>query len=152
MVYPMKKMFSFYYKSRIAPRLWQQCIVKLILKNEIADPRSPLCYRGIRLAHVSTMSKLHMGILNNRLVSFLEEMSIIEDEQNGFHRAQAYIDHIFVLSSVIRNRRNIALDTFCSCIDTNKAFDCVTRKLLFWKLREEGVHGRLCMLCCTVKL
>ena len=136
-------LFSFCYRNSLVPSIWQKSVVKPIPKSDMADPRSPLCYRGISLA--STLSKLYTGILNTRLTTFIDNNVILEDEQNGFRKARACIDHIFVLASIIRNRKNNSLSTFCCFIDMQKAFDCVSRELLFYKLCEEGVHGKLYM-------
>jgi hypothetical protein len=62
----------------------------------------------------------------------LEENGALSDEQNGFRSDRNCQDHIFVLTSIIENRIAKKEDTFASFIDSKKAFDCVSRDLL-WK-------------------
>ena len=75
--------------------------------------------------------------LNNRIQSFLEENSIIVDEQNGFRKDRSCLDHIFTLNSLIQNRQS----TFATFVDFRKAFDCVDRNLLQYKLQLNGIDG-----------
>ena len=108
-------------------------------KNAQNDPRVPLNYRGVSL--LPTVSKLFSGILNNRLVAFLDSENLIVDEQNGFRKSRACIDHIFVLTTIIRNRKAQGLSTFAAFVDMKKAFDWVNRDLLFYKLLNYGING-----------
>ena len=75
--------------------------------------------------------------LNNRIQSFLEENSIIVDEQNGFRKDRSCLDHIFTLNSLIQNRQS----TFATFVDFRKAFDCVDRNLLRNKFQLNGIDG-----------
>ena len=66
------------------------------------------------------------------------------DEQNGFRAGRSCQDHIYVLSSIIRNRKSEGKDTFCAFVDFKKAFDWVPRDLLLYKLSTSfHIHGRL---------
>ncbi len=59
------------------------------------------------------------------------------------------MDHIFVLSTVIRNRKAKGLTTYIAYIDFEKAFDRIDRKLLFHKLMSIGISGKIldCIKC-----
>lgn len=84
------------------------------------------------------------GILNNRL--YIETNGILVDEQNGFRKHRACIDHIYVLSSVIRAR----LQENKSCfVDFKKAFDWVNRDLLKYKLLSIGITCIIPSELCT---
>ena len=101
----------------------------------------PMNYRGISL--LSCMHKLYSGLLNMRLSGLCEAYNIIVDEQNGFRKDRSCLDHIYVVSSVIRNRMISKQSTFAAFIDFQKAFDRVDRNLLFYKLHEHvGLYGR----------
>ena len=53
------------------------------------------------------------------------------------------MDHVFTLTSIIRNRKNRNVDTFCAFIDYQKAFDWVDKDLLLYKLLSQfRVKGR----------
>ena len=56
---------------------------------------------------------------------------------------QACIDHIFVSTSIIRNRINSKISTYCAFIDFEKAFDCINRDLLLYKLLSYNIYGKI---------
>ena len=89
------------------------------------------------------VAKIYSSILNARLQKYLEQNKILVDEQNGFRASRSCIDHIFVLVSVLRNRKQLGKDTFLAFIDYKKAFDSVERNLLLYKLAKMGVNGRM---------
>ena len=78
------------------------------------------------------MYKLHCYVLNYRLSSWIENNSILCDEQDGFRRNRSTMDHIsrlasknYVLETCIKKKR----DTFAAFIDFSKAYDRVDRTL-----------------------
>ena len=77
------------------------------------------------------VAKLYSKILNTRLQKFLESNKILVEEQNGFRASRSCIDHIFVLCTILRNRKLSGKETFLSFIDFQKAFDSVDRNFLF---------------------
>jgi hypothetical protein len=92
---------------------------------------------------LSTVYKLFTSILNNRIQSTAEEHSLFNDSQNGFRQKRSCEDHLFSLTSIIRNRKRDKLDTFVTFVDFEKAFDRVDRKLLFYKLHSLGFGGKI---------
>ena len=53
-------------------------------------------------------------------------------------------DHVYVLSSIIRNRNTQNLSTYAAFGDFEKAFDWVDRDLLFYKLASQfGLGGKI---------
>ena len=81
----------------------------------------PTEYRGISL--LSHIGKIYSQILNNRVVSYCEEIDLFCDEQNGFRQSRSCEDHIFSLTTIIRNRLKFKRDTYVAFIDMQKAFD-----------------------------
>ena len=51
------------------------------------------------------------------------------DEQNGFRPKRSCEDHIFSLTSIIKNRVVDGRHTFVTLVDFQKAFDCVNRNI-----------------------
>lgn len=129
------RLFMLCFESHIIPSVWRQAIICPILKDSNSDPRVPLNYRGISL--LSTIYKMYSSILNNRLVSYLEDNSLLVDEQNGFRRERSCADHVFTLNSIVQNRK----ETFVAFIDLQKAFDTVDRDLLKFSLLQNGIDG-----------
>ena len=88
------------------------------------------------------VAKIYSSILTTRLQNFLESNNILIDEQNGFRAARSCIDHIFVLTTLLRNRKSMGLSTFLAFVDYKKAFDSVDRSLLLYKLLGIGIFGK----------
>lgn len=136
-VHLLTSLFNKCLNANIVPSLWSKAIIKPIPKSNKNDPRIPTNYRGISL--ISTVCKLYTNILNKRLVKYLETNDILEDEQNGFRKNRSCEDHIFSLTSIIRNRKAEKLDTFTCFVDMAKAFDRVNRDILYIKLANIGL-------------
>jgi len=134
-------LFDKIFESSIIPSTWKLSILHPIPKSSLLDPRLPLKYRGISL--LSTVYKIFSTILNNRLNHCSEEHNLLADEQNGFRRDRSCLDHVYSLNTILRNRKRNGLSTFVGFVDMEKAFDRVDRNLLFYKLREKGIGGKL---------
>ena len=127
------------FNSGITPSVWDKSIIIPIPKSSKSDSRVPLNYRGISL--LSTVYKLYSSVLNKRLTDYLELNNVLVDEQNGFRKNRACIDHIFVISSIVRARLEEGKSTFVCFIDFKKAFDWINRELLEYKLLCSGILG-----------
>ena len=134
-------LFNKMYEYNLIPSVWNMSVVKPIPKNSLTDPNIPLQYRGISL--LSTVYKLFSSILNNRIQLCAEEHNLLNDSQNGFRKKRSCDDHLFSLTSIIRNRKRDKLDTFVTFVDFEKAFDRVDRTLLFHKLSSLGIGGKM---------
>ena len=136
------KFVNYCFLNNIVPSVWRKAIIAPIPKSSSKDPCVPLNYRGISL--LSCIYKLYSSLLNLRLTQHCEENELIVDEQNGFRSKRSCLDHIYVLSTVVRNRKAMGQNTFCAFIDFRKAFDWVNRDLLLYKLSTTfNVHGNL---------
>ncbi len=96
--------FNNIYVLNIIPSIWKKAIIKPIHQSSNIDARLSLNYRGIAL--LSTVYKLYMLVLNNRLVSYLEINRIYAEEQNGFRQKRSCSEHIFSLCTILRNRKS----------------------------------------------
>ena len=79
------------------------------------------------------------SILNDRLTEFLENNEVVAEEQNGFRKNRSCLDHIFILSSVVRSRIYEKKSTFCCFVDFSPAFDFVNRELFVKELKQIGI-------------
>ena len=67
----------------------------------------------------------------------MERGDLLVDEQNGFREGRSCEDHVYVLSSIIRNRNTQNLSTYAAFRDFEKAFHWMDRDLLFNKLASQ---------------
>ena len=141
MCYLLFKLFSFCFEKHIVPSLWLKSVVRPIPKSSDKNPYVPLNYRGISL--ISCIGKIYSSILDNRLISYLDENNILVDEQNGFRKSRSCEDHIFTLSSIIKDKKMKNKSVFAAFIDMSKAFDCINRSLLLYKLLKNNINGNL---------
>jgi hypothetical protein len=133
--------FNYCFSTGLVPDMWNKGLIKPIPKGTNIDKRLPLNYRGICLS--VTISKIYSSILNTRLLEYLETNEKLIDEQNGFRKLRSCVDHLYVLTTIIRNRKAQSLSTYVCFIDFAKAFDKVDRDSLFVKLAQAGVTGNM---------
>ena len=133
-------LYSACFEMNIVPTMWYQAIIHPILKRG-KSPLFSLSYRGISL--MSCVCKVFSSILNNRLVLYAETNDIFAEEQNGFRKLRSCVDHISVLTTILRNRKQQGLSTFSAFIDFSKAFDSVSHAALWHKLLAYGIHGNM---------
>ena len=124
----------------VVPSVWLKGIISPIPKGN-KDPYVPLNYRGISL--LSCVSKLYSAFLNKRIVEYCNILELFPDEQNGFRKDRNCEDHIFTFTSLIQNRLVNKTDTFAAFIDLEKAFDCVDRELLLYRLLLYNIDGKI---------
>ena len=67
----------------------------------------------------------------------------LADEQNGFSCGRCTGDHITSLSLIVKSRIKLKKDTFASFIDFSKAYDRIDRSLLWHKLSQIGIDGKM---------
>ncbi len=136
----LTNLFAEIFNIGIIASTWKMAIIKPIPKCSMIDPQLPLQYRAISL--LSTVYKLFSSRLNVRISKCAEDDNLFVDEQNGIRGKRSCEDHVFVLSSIIRQRKAKLLPTYIAFIDMEKAFDCVDRNLLLYKLLSLGVGGK----------
>ena len=81
-------------------------------------------------------------ILNNRLQTYVKENKILADEQLGFISGNRTSDAHIILHNIIQKYCHKEGKRIYSCfIDFSKAFDNISRKILFEKLKFYGITG-----------
>ena len=77
---------------------WRLGIITFIFKK--GRRNNPSNYRGISL--LSNLGKvLSSGILNTRIVRWVEEKFILSESQAGFRKGRSTVDHILVLKTIL---------------------------------------------------
>ena len=137
----LRELFQLCFETGIIPSMWLRAIVKPIPKNSENDPRIPQNYRGISL--LSCILKLFTSLLNSRICEFFTQNDTLVEEQNGFRADRSCVDHIFTLHSIIQKRQREKKNTFVTFIDFSKAFDCINREMLLFKLAKYGIDGKM---------
>ena len=136
----LHRLFQAVFEHNIVPSMWWRAMIHPALKKG-KSPLFPLSHRGLSL--MSTICKVFGSILNQRLMLYLETNEILVEEQNGFRKLRSCLDHIFVLTTIIRNRLQQNLSTYCCFIDFEKAFDSVHYPSLWYKMLAYRIHGRM---------
>src|SRR3954447_6972407 len=65
------------------------------------------------------------------------------EEQAGFRPDRTTMDHVFVLSELVRSRKTRGLYTHLCFLDIRKAYDTVFREGLWKRLLDVGVNGKM---------
>ena len=136
----LHQLFNLCFWNGMNPSAWNYSNIIPIPKPD-KDSRDPLQNRCISI--LCCVAKVYSSILNRRVQSYLEKNNILVDEQNDFRSSRSCIDHIYVLVTILRNRKEQGKDTFLAFIDFKKAFDTVERNLLFFKLAAIGINGKI---------
>ena len=136
-------LFNTIFDHSIFPLSWCLGIITPIFKkgcrNNLAN------YRGLSL--LSNLGKVLTGILNTRIVRWVEEKFILSETQAGFRKGRSTVDHIFVLKTLVDKFLTHRKDRFyCLLVDFSKVFDCVNRDYLIYTLIKNGMHGKMLKL------
>ncbi len=135
-----KALVSFFnccFSLGIVPSLWLKSIIVPVPNSSNKDPNVPLNYIGINLH--SCIYNIYSGIINTRIVKYLDDLDRFVNEQAGFRKGRSCQDQMFSLTSIIHNREAQHLSTFA---DMQKAFDWVDRDLLVLKLFINNIDGK----------
>ncbi|XP_053387326.1 uncharacterized protein LOC123542028 [Mercenaria mercenaria] len=132
----LHQLFQLIFDSSLIPSIWRKAIICPIHKDPASDPRVPMKYRGVSL--LSCASKLYSAFMNKRLTHYLENSELLADEQNGFRNKRSFEEHVFTLSSIVRNNSTV----FGAFIDLRKCFDFINREMMLYKLLLNGIDGK----------
>ena len=139
--------FNLILVSGFVPEAWTTGIVVPLHKE--GPKENPDNYRGITL--LSCLGKLFTRLLNRRLKAFIDSQGGISEAQVGFREGYSTIDHIFTLHMLIKlyiSRKGKKL--YLAFVDFKKAFDLVDRSILWRKLIDKGMSGRILNIVQTI--
>ena len=105
------------------------------------DKSSPANYRPVSLT--SHLIKLFEKILRKKMVTYIEENSILTEQQHGFRRHRNCLTqlliHIDNILSIVGDEANADV----IYLDFAKAFDKVDHKILLYKIQKLGIQGKV---------
>ena len=135
----LHKLFNSILSKGEYPKLWSKTvIVPIHKKGSISNPDN---FRGISL--ISVLSKVFSSIIDDRLLTWLEDRQIIVEAQAGFRKGYSTLDNMFVLHGIVHKYLSRRRKLYCAFIDFKKAFDTVNREALWKVLARIGIKGRL---------
>ena len=133
------KLFNVLFDSGVFPSDWTESIIMpLFKKGDVNDPNN---YRGISLCNIS--SKLYSSIINKRLQNWISINNVTGEHQAGFKKGYSTIDHIFTLMAAVQKQFANDSKLYVAFVDFQKAFDSISRKLLWPILLKNGIRGKL---------
>ena len=135
----LNKLFNLVFNQGYFPVCWSEgYIVPIYKKGSLNNVEN---YRGITL--LSVLGKLFTRVLNNRLTEWAENYYVYIEAQAGFRSHMGTVDNIFVLHGLITHLINEGRKLYCGFIDFTKAFDFVSRDVIWYKLIKLGVKGKM---------
>jgi hypothetical protein len=98
-------------------------------------------HRGISL--LSIAGKILARIILNRLITHLEQKSLLPESQCGFRKDRGTVDMIFAARQLQEKCREQNVGLFMTFVDLTKAFDCVCREGLWLIMAKFGCPDTL---------
>ena len=148
-IYPESFLYLFnsILNSGAFPNEWKISLISPIHKKGSVHEISN--YRGISLT--PCISKLFESILNSRLLKWCTEQKIFSATQLGFIKGNRTSDAQIILHNLIDKYCHKKKKYIFSCfVDFEKAFDRVSRPLLFSKLKSYGLTGHFFNTICSM--
>lgn len=128
------------WKEERVPSEWDVGVL-VPLPKPGADKHKPSQYRGITL--LSIVAKVYAKILNARMKKWIENNNRMSEAQHGFRENRGTHDCIFALTEHIKMRKREGKQTYVAYLDIKKAYDKVNRNILWKRLREKGMSGKI---------
>lgn len=135
----LKYLFSLSLDSGIFPDVFKLAVVVPIFKK--GDKLALNNYRPISL--LSSFSKLFEKLIKRRLLSYLDKIKFLHDNQFGFVAGKSTEEALLhFLCNIYTTINNSQLPT-ALFVDIAKAFDTVDHSILLVKLASVGVRGNI---------
>ena len=68
---------------------------------------------------------------------------LVSEQQAGFRKDYSTVDHIFTLLAIVQKQLSLNRKLYVAFIDFEKAFDSISRKLLWPVLQKQDIRGKL---------
>jgi hypothetical protein len=134
-IFWLTKLFKLIFRSNKMPDEWRRSILVPIFKNN-GDVQSCTNYRGIKL--MSHTMKLWERIIERRL----RGVTNITENQFSFMPGRSTMEMIFLIRQLMERCREQKKDLHMVFIDLEKAYDKVTRNIMWWSLQKHKVSTK----------
>ena len=140
-VLPLKIIYANILDSSVYPDMWKVADVTLIFKKE--DKQLVKNYRPISLLPIC--GKIFEKLIFNRLYLYLSSNCLITKNQSGFIPGDSCTNQLLFLINEIHEafENPSSLEVRAVFLDISKAFDKVWHEGLIFKLKQNGVSGKL---------
>ena len=136
---PLTTVFNQSLQMRKVPEDWKLANVTPIFKK--GDKSIALNYRPISLTSVA--GKILEKIIRDKVVTFLEDNSIISDSQHGFRNKRSCLTNLLDFFQGIYENWDNSIPSDIIYLDFQKAFDKVPHERLIMKLKAAGIGDNL---------
>ena len=131
--------FNYILERREFPKIWCEGLRLALFKA--GDRLDPACYRGLTI--LPTCEKIFEVGFNKRVEFLNEALDKVDRNNGGFLKGSRTADNIFILQSIYSRQLALGKPLILIFVDFSKAFDLVSRNILFFKLIQSGWSGRL---------
>ena len=144
------RMLSDFWFNECVPQDFKRTILRPFLKDHSKSIHDPSNYRPISL--LNTPMKIYEAIICRRLDLYLESKNTLSAFQAAYRRRKSTVDHILILHEIFLEYRYNKIGPrgghtkkrlILVFLDLKKAFDTVPRDLLFLKILNSGIRGKL---------
>ena len=135
----LTELFNYIIENRKFPKKWADGIKSAIYKN--GDRLNPSNYRGITVPRI--FEKIFEQVIMNRLQFVNEAFNRVDQTNGGFLKGRRTSDNIFILNGLIQKQLSLGKKLYICFVDFSKAFDLISRYILFYKIMKGGWHGRV---------
>ena len=135
-------LFNEIFDKGVYPEKWTDSIIHPLHKK--GNPNDPNNYRGISLSDVS--GELFSTIINRQLQMWVDMNDVIGEQQAGLSlKDYSTVDQIFTLLAIVQKQLSLNRKLYVAFIDFQKAFDSISRKLL-WPILQSMIFVVNCFV------
>ena len=136
---PLTLFFRKCYSDGSCPKGWKNAFVCPVYKHK-GSRSEPTSYRPVSLTPIC--SKVFEHIMVSNLMRFVEEQSVLKDEQHGFRKGRSCELQLAMFVDDLYKSYNLNFQTDAVFLDMAKAFDKVPHARLVNKLHFYGIRGK----------
>ena len=136
---PLKIIFENILETGIFPDQWKEANVTPVHKKN--DKQIISNYRPISLLPI--LAKVFEKIIFTNLFKYLKVNNLITENQSGFQSGDSCTNQLLSLVHEIHESFDCGLEVRSVYLDMSKAFDKVWHEGLIFKLKQNGIEGKL---------